>query len=1053
MEIRRERKVVTVLFVDLVGFTSRSESMDPEDVEVELSRYHARVRDELERHGGTVEKFIGDAVMAVFGAPTTHEDDAERAVRAALAVRQWATGDGGIEVRIGVNTGEALVRVGARAEYGESTAVGDVVNTAARLQTAAPTNGVIVGEVTHRATRKVIDYELAGAVHAKGKADPVRAWVAADARARVGDEVIVTTRTPFLGREHELQLLRASLARARSEREPQLVTLVGVPGIGKSRLLHELARLVDSDPELVTWRQGHCLPYGDGVSLWALAGIVKAEAGILENDPPETAEEKLAKTLDTRGDEVDVDWMLARLGPLVGISDADASHAERAEQFAAWRQFLEGLADNGPAVVVFEDLHWADDTLLDFVDELIELASGVPLFVVATARPELLAKRPAWGGGRTNALTLSLQPLPPDATATLVDTLLGVTGPDESVRTAILERAEGNPLYAEEFARMVEESPGSALQLPDSVHGIIAARLDMLPVEQKRLLQFAAVVGKVFWVGAVATLAATPAQEIEEQLHTLERRELVRRERRSSLAGDTQYSFRHIVARDVAYGQIPRADRSALHLRVAEWLSALGRPDDHAELIAHHYLAAIDYGRAAGGDVAAMAEPARRALRTAGERAVALGSHAAAAEFFAGALALNPDEAERAQMLAAAGTARWYATGAIADELREAASMLERLGQLEDAASAHVSLARAESLRGSAEAAERHLAEADRLLATYPASPARFRAVLARAGMLMVSGHYERALELASPELPAIERLGQPDLLARVLDVTGTSRTSLGDESGLELQHRAIDIARSGRAIYELQVALNNLTSVLTGAGRLRELRDVLRMRQETFDSFGGSAETRNWFLFSLGTQDYYDGDWDSALHNLNTMLSRVPASSTVLIEAIARPLLQRILVARRLGQDPRPDLERALSIARTTMVGKILKETYINAADLLATVGAGEEARAMWDAGMSLYAELPRDSLDDEVINFALAAINMGAEDAALQLLLPAQTAWVRAATSMLHHDFASAADQLREIGHRPAAAFNDLWAGGSRRSRAREFFESVGAVRYLDA
>jgi class 3 adenylate cyclase/tetratricopeptide (TPR) repeat protein len=1051
VEIRRERKVVTVLFVDLVGFTSRSESMDPEDVEVELSRYHARVRDELERHGGTVEKFIGDAVMAVFGAPTTHEDDAERAVRAALAVRQWATGDGGIDVRIGVNTGEALVRVGARAEYGESTAVGDVVNTAARLQTAAPTNGVIVGEVTRRATRKVIDYELADAVHAKGKVDPVRAWVVADARARVGDEVIVTTRTPFLGREHELQLLRAWLARARSEREPQLVTLVGVPGIGKSRLLHELARLVDTDPELVTWRQGHCLPYGDGVSLWALAGIVKAEAGILENDPPEVAEEKLAKTIDARGDDVDVDWMLTRLRPLVGIADADASHAERTEQFAAWRQFIEGLAETGPAVVVFEDLHWADDTLLDFLDELIELASGVPLFVVATARPELLAKRPAWGGGRTNALTLSLQPLAPEATATLVDELLGASGRDEDVRAAILERAEGNPLYAEEFARMVEEQPGSTLQLPDSVHGIIAARLDMLPVDQKRLLQFAAVVGKRFWVGAVATLATTPAAAIEEQLHALERRELVRRERRSSLAGDTQFSFRHIVARDVAYGQIPRADRSALHLRVAKWMSALGRPDDHAELIAHHYLAAIEYGRAAGTDVAELVEPARRALRTAGERAVALGNHAAAAEFFTGALALDPDENERADMLAAAGTSRWYATGAIPHELRDAAAMLDELGRPEAAASAHVSLARAESLRGSAEEAEHHLAEADRLLATYPASPVRFRAVLARAGMLMVGGHFERALALATPELPAIERLGQPDLLARAFDVIGCSRTSLGDESGLDLQYRAIEIARAGRAVYELQVALNNLSSVLTGQGRLRDLRDVLRMRQETFDSFGGSAETRNWFLCSLASQDYCDGDWDSALDNLTTMIARVPAGSTVLIEATARPLLQRILVARRLDQDPRPDLQHALLIARSTFVGKILKETYINAADVLITIGAVDEARVMWEMGLSLFAELPGDALDDELISFALTGVKMRAEEAALSLLPPGRSAWVQAAGATLRHDFASAADQLQEIGHRPAAAFNDFWAGGPRRESAREFFESVGAVRYL--
>jgi len=360
MEIRRERKVITVLFVDLVGFTSMSEAMDPEDVEVALSRYHSDVRTELERFGGTVEKFIGDAVMAIFGAPVAHEDDAERAVRAALAVRDWATSGSGLEVRIGVNTGETLVRLGASAESGEGLAVGDVVNTTARLQTAAPTNGVIVGEATYRATRSVIDYEPTEPITAKGKAEPVPAWIALDARSRFGVDLDEAPQTKFVGRENELGLLRSSLSRARAEHQPQLVTLVGVPGIGKSRLLHELWRLVEADPELITWRQGRCLPYGDGVSMWALTEIVKAEAGIFEGDGPEVAEQKLIKAVETQEAASDPEWMIERLRPLIGVGQATDSQGVRGEQFTAWRQFLENLADDGPAVVIFEDLHWAD---------------------------------------------------------------------------------------------------------------------------------------------------------------------------------------------------------------------------------------------------------------------------------------------------------------------------------------------------------------------------------------------------------------------------------------------------------------------------------------------------------------------------------------------------------------------------------------------------------------------------------------------------------------------------------------------------------------------
>jgi class 3 adenylate cyclase len=434
---REERKVVTVLFADLVGFTSRAEQLDPEDVRAVLSPYHASLLAELERFGGTVEKFIGDAMMAVFGAPVAHEDDPERAVRSALAIRDWADEEG-IELRIGVNTGEALVTIGA-----EPLAAGDVVNTAARLQAAAPTGGILVGEQTYRATRDAIEYDDHAPVVAKGKAEPVAVWEVVQATARV--KVEREARAALVGRRRELSLLTETLERARGGRERQLVTLVGVPGIGKSRLVYELFKTIEQGSELTYWRHGHSLPYGEGVTFWALAEMVKAQAGILETDGVEQVEAKLRTAVDAVAGEEDPRWLERHLRPLVGLEAETDSGDARIETFAAWRRFLEALAEQHPLVLVFEDLHWADDALLDFVDHLVDWASGVSLLVLATARPELLERRPGWGGGKPNATTLSLAPLSDEETAELVHALLESPVLPAATQTELLERAGRQP--------------------------------------------------------------------------------------------------------------------------------------------------------------------------------------------------------------------------------------------------------------------------------------------------------------------------------------------------------------------------------------------------------------------------------------------------------------------------------------------------------------------------------------------------------------------------------------------------------------------------------
>jgi len=758
---REERKVVTVLFADLVGFTARAEQLDPEDVRALLGPYHSYLRGELERFGGTVEKFIGDAVMALFGAPTAHEDDPERAVRAALAIRDWANEQDELQVRIAVNTGEALVALGARASEGEGMAAGDVVNTAARLQSAAPVNGILVGETTYRATSQAIEYRKAEAVEAKGKSEPIRVWEAVDARSSVGVD-LVRAHSPLVGRERELDALRDALERSRSQRQLQLVTLVGVPGIGKSRLVHELFKAVEAEPDFTIWRQGRSLPYGEGVSFWALAEIVKGQAGILESDSEEEAAGKLTAAVEkVAPDPSEVDWMASRLRSLVGLQTEEQASASQSESFSVWRNFLEALADEHPLVLVFEDLHWADDGLLDFVDQLVEWARSASILVLCTARPELLERRPGWGGGKANAATISLPPLQDEETARLLAFLLERPVLAAETQAELLARAAGNPLYAEQYARMLEERGSvEGSDLPETVQGIIAARLDHLSEAEKTLLQNAAVVGKVFWLGSVS--APAERGEAEEALLRLERKELVQRARRSSVEGEAEYAFRHLLVRDVAYGQIPRAARSAKHRAAAEWVEGLGRPEDHAEMLASHYTRALEYSRAAGREDGELVGRARQALRDAGERAASLLAWPAAAGFYEAALELWPvDDPELPHLRVQSGHARFYADGGGLDLLKTGVDELTASGEPEAAARAAVIAARIHWMVGDVEHHNEYLERALGLVRDREDSAARVAALTLSVGKHGFDGRYEVVIEGANDVLPDAERLGR----------------------------------------------------------------------------------------------------------------------------------------------------------------------------------------------------------------------------------------------------------------------------------------------------
>jgi class 3 adenylate cyclase len=1070
-----ERKVVTVLFADLVGFTRRSEAMDVEDVRGTLVPYHRLLRRELERYGGTVEKFIGDAVMAVFGAPIAHEDDAERAVRAALAIQEAVARlrdhDERLDlhVRIGVNTGEALIALDANPASGEGMASGDVVNTAARLQAAAPVDGVLVGEVTYRATTRAIAYDAAPPIQAKGKSDPVTVWVATQARSRLGSDVQQAPSTPLVGRERELRLLWEAFERSRAEGAPQLVTMVGVPGIGKSRLVWELLQRVDAEPALTTWRQGRSLPYGEGVAFWALGEMVKAQAGVLDSDLEDETSRKLHETVADLIDERDAAWTERHLRPLVGLEgDPGASDDQRTESFAAWRRFLEALAARGPTVIVFEDLHWADDALLDFVDHLVEWASGVPLLVLCTARPELLERRSGWGGGKPNALTVALSPLSEPDTARLIGALLEQALLPAETQAALLERADGNPLYAEEYVRMLIDR-GALVRdgahwrmraerleaLPESVQAIIAARLDALSSEEKAAVQAAAVVGKVVWLGAVEAIAGVSRWKAEELLHRLERKEFVRRERQSVIAGETEYAFRHILARDVAYAQIPRAARAARHEQAANWIESLsGGRDDRIELLAHHRLRALEYARATGTDHPALVSGARAALAQAGEHALLLNGFAAAASLFASALELSPPPQERARLLHGLGRARMESDDVLAEELVAAASELERFGDLDRALDAEVSISVWHSNYGHVEAAQQHLDRATALARGLPPSRTTARALLAGAMRDVLSGRHQLALQAANAAIEHDDATPETALTARALRAVAMLFDD--DPAGLaELRpavERALDLRSNSALVWGA-----NLADCCIWAGDPAAAADLASHVADLAERLAVPFGRRVARIHVL-RQTYAAGEWDVAWGLAERLVDDVGwhgGSPNRSVACVARAQMRS---ARGDEHGARADAAAAVSIAATGEDPDWLFPALALRARLLAEAGDQaadadiDQLLATWRGRLFLAA----NALPD----LAVACVRRGRAGPLRELLLPVRvrTPWLVAAQAATEERWADTASALAAAGAMPEEAYARMLAARSggpaaagELEKALPFWRRVGATAYL--
>jgi class 3 adenylate cyclase/tetratricopeptide (TPR) repeat protein len=875
-----ERRLVTVLFADLVGFTAASEQRDAEETRELLSRYFDTSRRLIELYGGTVEKFIGDAVMAVWGTPTATEDDAERAVRAALdlvaavsALGQEA-GAEELRARAGVLTGEAAVTLGAE---GEGMVAGDLVNTASRIQSVADPGTVYVGDATRRSTEQTIVYEDVGSFEFKGKDSLTPLWKAQRVVSGLrGSLKSHGLEAPFVGRDRELRQIKDLFHVSAEEQKAHLVSVAGIAGIGKSRLAWEFYKYFDGIATTIYWHRGRCLSYGEGVTYWALADMVRMRCRIAEDEEPASAQAKLRATLDEHIlDSEERDYLEPRLAHLLGLADHQAR--DQQDLFAAWRLFFERLAETYPTVLAFEDMQWADESLLDFVEHLLDWSRNHAIFVVTLARPELLERRPTWGAGQRSFTSLYLEPLSEQAMEELLTGL--VPGLPAEVRDRILARAEGVPLYAVETVRMlldrgllVQDGPAyrvtgevDALEVPETLHALIAARLDGLSADERRLLQDASVLGKTFTRDAVTALAGADS-EIEPLLTALVRKEVlgVQADPRSPEHG--QYGFLQDLVRHVAYETLSKRERRAKHLSAAAHLSQAFAADDDevVEVIASHYLAANEAVPDAE-DAAEIRGKAQAMLVRAGERAESLAAAAEARRYFEQAVELTDPPLERAHLLHQAGRMAGYAgdPDGARPALEESIAIYEQEGDTHASARVLITLARIEAFTGHRDEA---MARGERALAALSADePGEELALMAArlGGGYWFEGDLERATERAELALDIAEAQGFPEPLAIALRVKGVVAESRGHhEEADALSKHALAIALEHDLAQETTVCYFTLSDRCFRRDRYADALGYLdealafaqKMGSRPFE-WGILAE-RTYPLFMLGRWD-----------------------------------------------------------------------------------------------------------------------------------------------------------------------------------------------------
>jgi class 3 adenylate cyclase/tetratricopeptide (TPR) repeat protein len=874
---------VSVLFADLVGFTPFAEERDAEEVRDTLSAYFELAREVIGRYGGTVEKFIGDAVMAIWGAPVAREDDAERAVRAALdlvdAVRALGPT---IQARAGVLTGEAAVTLGATSE---GMVAGDLVNTAARLQSAAPVGTVLVGEATQRAASSSIAFEEAGEQLLKGKTSPVPAWRAMRVVAqRGGHGRSDMPEPPFVGRDEEFRLLKEALAAVGRERRARLVSITGPGGIGKSRLAWELEKYIDGILENVYWHRGRSPAYGEGITFWALGEMVRRRAGLAETDDDATTRQRIAATVaEYIPDADDQRWVEPALLTLLGLEPPPPGG--RDVLFAAWRIFFERIAERGPTILLFEDLQWADGGQLDFIDRLLEWSKGVPILVVTLARPELFDRRPDWGAGTRHFTSLALEPLSDEAMRELLSGF--VRGLPESAVKAILARADGMPLYAVETVRALVSDGRlervddryrpvgdlGTLAIPETLRSLIASRLDSLEPIDRGILQDASVLGQVFTLAGLTAVNGATTDELERRLRGLVRRELLEVESDPRSPERGQYAFVQSLIREVAYGTLARRDRRARHLAAARFIESIG-DDELAGVQAGHYLAAFE-ASTPGEEADAVGAQARLALRGAAERAAALGAHDQAVAFAQQALQVTSDPTEQADLLIQSARSSDLAGHYEQSEtfVRQALEAYEQLGN-----AAGVGRARAQLGQG--------LIDAGRVGDAVPVLEAGLAAMPAGANdevraailtnlsrALFRNDDPARAIEVADLALAIAERLDLEELIAEAFNNKAAALGYLGRRrEAVAIMEAAVRTAQQGGFLAAELRARNNLASTFSGDDLTRGLTEVAAGIE--LGERSGNRTMTTWLVGSLAYYRYSACvEWDDALRRLQAII------------------------------------------------------------------------------------------------------------------------------------------------------------------------------------
>jgi class 3 adenylate cyclase/tetratricopeptide (TPR) repeat protein len=945
-----ERRLVSVLFADLVGFTPFAEERDAEDVRDTLSRYFELASDVVTRYGGTVEKFIGDAVMAVWGTPVAHEDDAERAVRAALELASGVTQLGaGIQARIGVMTGEAAVTLGAS---NQGMVAGDLVNTAARLQSAAAGGSVLVGEGTMRAASSAIAFEPVGEQDLKGKASPVPAWralrIVAQRRGQGRSDI---PEPPFTGREEEFRVLKDLITATGRDPRARLVSIVGPAGIGKSRLAWELEKYIDGVVEVIYWHRGRSPSYGEGVSFWALGEMVRRRAGLAESDDDATTRARVtAMVAEFVPDADDRAWVEPALLTLLGLEPAPPGG--RDVLFAAWRIFFERIAAKGSTVLLFEDLQWADSGLIEFIDHLLDWSKGSPILIVTLARPELFDRQPGWGAGARNFTAMTLEPLSEPAMRELLAGF--VPGLPAPAMDTILARADGIPLYAVETVRALlaedrlELVDGTyrprgdlgTLSVPDTLRSLIASRLDALEPSDRALVADAAVLGQSFTVAGLAAISGRVEDDVQPRLRALVRRELLRQEADPRSPERGQYGFVQSLIREVAYATLAKRERRALHLAAARFYEALG-DDELAGALASHYLSAYE-ASAAGPESEAIAIQARLALSGAAERAATLGAHGQAVVFLGQALAVTLDPADRAPLLERAARSASVAVR-FEDAEQFAGQAVDAYRQTGDEAG----VAKATALVGAIEMDGGMEARALETLETAAAAipedvpvdvRARLLANLSRA--LMRNAQWERAVEVADDALAIAEPADLIGVVADAFNNKGGSLRSVGRaRESAALMRAAIELAHAGGFVDAELRARNNLASVLFDQDP-PAAREIARESLALGERVGHRAMAHWAAGMVVGLSASIGDGWDDALAAADEAIASALSASDEL-----RNMSVSWLIRAARGEDGSAAVQRLDALAVQT--GEVGDRATVAAITGQLAFSAGEYARA----------------------------------------------------------------------------------------------------------